>query len=413
MRNTFVSEEPGVHIDSIKNKILLDNQYYGIGAVCNFNEVLVDDGARQGNSIHAWRMVIVNSGSAVHGSIYSDEDIVIRSGKGKESNSSAVIVGDILAREKLEIEPPTKQAESSAVVVLGNIYAKEIYVGGALFVQGNAYATHSLMVKAPMFVAGRLKIGRDPFEDAHGKVISLKGKAELSSTTAFGITCHGDLKFHEKNSVVEPIVIARNGDIYVKEREPLRVISDTCLNCIDCEGDPFMCTEYLGARCNRFEYLMAEDASKYKNTTTLSWYWRAGLEMLRHHYIIHKLYEKALKRFDSSTFDPNGINSISFEDAYQDSIAGLVEIDASRNAHAKWFASKLMAAGNLSGEKYYKILQKMLPGAPTDEEVQLKKIQPQAIEEAKVIESFLEKPNEKEMLTGHENELGVQQESDE
>ncbi|MFO7835837.1 MAG: polymer-forming cytoskeletal protein [Candidatus Thorarchaeota archaeon] len=413
MRDSFVSEEPGAHIDSVKNKIMLDNQYYGIGAVCNFNEVLVDDGARQGNSIHAWEMVVVNSGSAVHGSIYSDEDIIIRSGKGKESNSSVVLIGDVLAKEKLEIEPPNEQGESGAVVVLGNIYAKEINVRGELFVQGNVYATRSLMVKSPMFVAGRIKIGRNPFEDSHGKVISIKGKAELSYTAAFGITCHGDLKFHQKNSVVEPIVIARNGDIYMKEREQLRVISDVCLNCIDCEADPFMCQEYLGGRCSEFEYLMAEDASKYRNTTTLSWYWRAGLGMLSHHYTIHKLYEKALKRFDSSAFRQDGINSISFENAYQDCIAALVEIDSSRNSHAKWFASKLMDAGNLSGEKYYKILQKMLPGPPTDEEIQLKRLQPQEIEETNVIESYLKKPNDREMLTESGEEMDIQQESDE
>ncbi len=404
MRNSFVSTEPGAHIDDVENKILLDGKYYGIGAVSGYNEVLVDDGARQGNSIHAWRRIVINSGAAVHGSVYSDEDIIIRSGKGKQSECSAVLIGDVLARNRLEVEPPTKQDESGPVVILGNVYAKEIHVGGELFVQGNVYATNSMTVKSPTFIAGRLKIGRAQFENAHGKRISIKGKGELSSTTAFGVICYGDLELHRGISVLEPMVIARNGDVFMKDEERVRVVSEMCLSCQDCEADPFMCREYLRGRCRKFEYLMAEDASKYKNTTTLSWYWRAGPGMLGHHYSIHKLYERALKRFDSSAFRQDGIASISFENAYEDTIAALVEIDTSRDAKARWFASKVTAAGNLPGESYYRLLQKMLPGPPTDEEVQLRKVKPQEIEETKAIETFLENLDDGNLLPDPEEE---------
>lgn len=389
MNRRLISDEKGAHIDEVEKKILLDNEYYGVGAVVDFREVLVDDGARHANSIHSWQRVILNSGAAVGGSIYSEEEIILRSGIGSKSGCPTVTIGDVLARQSLAVESQRKSAHETPVVIMGNTYAKNLEINGPAYFQGNVYATDSISVNAPTLIAGRLKVGREPFEDPRGRRFMVDGSADLKKTTAFGIICNGSLKIKDGVSVLEPIISIRNGEISMRKRDPIRVISAKCINCLEHEGNPFLCGRFLSGQCNRYDRLISADAIRVGERTVVSWYHRASLPMLGQHYMIHALYERALSRPSQSEFRHDGLGGHSFEDMHESMVRNLLEIDVSRDATARWFAKKLTLAANYPGNRYYEVLQRWLPGEPTPEELELKTVEPLELEADEVMTTFL------------------------
>lgn len=413
MSKSFIAEERGAHVDKAGKKVLLDHQYYGMGSIVNMNEVLVDDGARQCNSIHAWHKVIINSGAAVNGAIFSEEEVVIRPGVGSKTPTPSIIIGDVLAKEELIVEATSAKGEPLPAMILGNIYSKTVRINGPTYIQGNLHATDRIDIKAPTLIAGRLKVGREPFVDATGRRYMVQGKASLKDTTAFGLVCNGDLQIKGALSLLEPILVVRNGEIQMKKNDTVRVISTTCFDCDEYEGNPFLCEKYLKGGCKNYEFMIPEDAAKNRDTTIMSWYWRAGPAMLGHHYLVHNLYEKALSRPSSDEFRQDGIGGIKFENMYNDSIAQLAEIDITRDSQAKWFAQKLTDAAKLPGEAYYRLLQKMLPGDPTPEEMKLKAVEAYQIESEDVMTTFLEGGEERaDMLEDRFEEDSEQDEDD-